>query len=143
MSGAVPQAAPVSQEIPPPTILTVPTFNPNPMVQIVRPTGGVLKRPLEQVTCFKVGNPFSFLVLQYFFASVETRAIMPIWYGIFCTSQVLFSLLQCPNSYRSIMLATQSGQLQPGHPPQHEPSQPQPIQSIETIGTVTSITAAM
>lgn len=55
--GAVPQPAPVTQETPP-TVLTVPTFNPNPMVQIVRPTGGVLKRPLEQVTCFKVSGYF-------------------------------------------------------------------------------------
>lgn len=101
--GAVSQPAPVPQDTPPTTILTVPTYNPNPMVQIVRPTGGVLKRPLEQVTCFKCGNKGHYANM-------------------------------CPNSYRSIMLATQSSQHQTSQT-QEDTNHPQPIQSIETIGT--------
>lgn len=60
-----------------------------------------------------------------------------------CTFQVTF-LLQCPNSYRSIMLATQSNPVQNQISQAQDDSnqrQPQSIHSIETIGTITAVTA--
>ena len=91
-TGAPPQPAPPQDSTPPTTMLPVPTFNPNPMVQIVRPTGGVLKRPLEQVTCFKVSTHsyFNFILIVFF--SVETRAIMPTWYVCIHTYENYFML---------------------------------------------------
>ena len=65
-TGAPPQPPPPQDSTPPTTMLPVPTFNPNPMVQIVRPTGGVLKRPLEQVTCFKVSTHSYFNFINCF-----------------------------------------------------------------------------
>jgi len=81
LSGAVSQAA-TTQELPastPAFNVAIPAFNPNPMMQIVRPAGGVLKRPLEQVTCFKVSLTMARLVIYASLCSVETRVIMLTW----------------------------------------------------------------